>query len=63
MINFVNQNKYHARKHTAILQVITTWRRYIFATYPKVAQHHINLFGYIYTYTFMKHWPKNEVFH
>ena len=24
MISFVNQNKYHARKHTAILQVITT---------------------------------------
>ena len=36
MLNLLNQNKQHARKHTAILQVMTTWRSYIFATYPKV---------------------------
>ena len=33
MLNLVNQNKQHARKHTAILQVMTTWRSYNFATY------------------------------
>ena len=47
MLNLVNQNKQHARNHTAILQVTTTWRNYIFATYPKVTWYHINLFGYI----------------
>ena len=54
MINLVNQNKYHAMKHTAILHVMTTRRSYIFATYPKFVQHPINLFGYINTYTFTK---------
>ena len=55
MLNLVNQNKQHARKHTLILQVMTTWRSYIFATYPKVTWYHINLFGYINTYTFIKY--------
>ena len=36
MLNLVNQNKQRARKHIAISQVMTTWRSYIFATYPKV---------------------------
>ena len=54
MINLDNQNEHHARKHNAVLQVMATWRSYIFATYPNVAQHHINLFGYINTYTFNK---------
>ena len=36
MLNSVNQNKQQARKHTAILQVMTTSRSYIFATYAKV---------------------------
>ena len=36
MLNLVNQNKQHARKDTAILQVMTTWGSYIFATYAKV---------------------------
>ena len=36
MLNSVNQNREHARKHTAILQVMITWRNYINATYPKV---------------------------
>ena len=36
MLNLVNQNKKHAKRHTAILQVMTMWRSYIFATYPKV---------------------------
>ena len=49
MLNLVNQNKHHTRKHPAILQVMTTWRSYIFATYPKVI-YHINLFGYQYLY-------------
>ena len=53
MINLVNQNKHHARKCTAILQVTTTLRSYIFVTYPKVPQRHINLFRYINTYTFI----------
>ena len=54
MINLVNQNKHDAKRHTAILQVMTTWKSYIFVTYPKVEQHHINFFGYIITYTFME---------
>ena len=33
MLSLVNQNN-HAKKHTAVLQVMTTWRSYIFATYP-----------------------------
>ena len=36
ILNLVNQNKEQARKHTAILQVMTTSKSYIFATYPKV---------------------------
>ena len=36
MLSLVNQNRQNARKHTAILQVMTTSRSYIFATYPKV---------------------------
>ena len=36
MLNLVNQNKQHARKRTAILQVMTKWKTFIFATYPKV---------------------------
>ena len=36
MLNLLNQNKQHARKHTAILQVMTTWRSYIFVTYPRL---------------------------
>ena len=36
MLNLVNQSKQHAWKHTVILQVMTMWRNYIFATYPKV---------------------------
>ena len=55
MLNLVNQNKQHARKRTAILQVMTMWKIFIFATYPKVTQYHINLFGYINTYTFTKY--------
>ena len=47
MLHLVNQIKQHARKHAAILQVMTTCRSYIFATYPKVTWYHINLFGYI----------------
>ena len=47
MLNLVNQNKQHARKHTAILHVMTTWKSYIFATYPKVTWYQINPFGYI----------------
>ena len=54
MLNLVNQNKQHARKHTLILQVMTRRRSYIFATYPKVIWYHINLFGYSNTYTFIK---------
>ena len=47
--NLLNQDKHHARNYTAILQVITTSRSYIFATHPKVTWYHINLFGYINT--------------
>ena len=47
MLSLVNQNKQHATKHTAILDVMPTWRSYIFATYPKVTWHHINLLTYI----------------
>ena len=36
MLHLVNQMKQNARKHAAILQVMTTCRSYIFATYPKV---------------------------
>ena len=36
MLNLVNQNKQHTRKHTSNLQVMTTCRSYMFATYPKV---------------------------
>ena len=50
MINLVNQNKHHARKYTAILQKMTMWKCYILTTYPKVAQHDINLFAYINTF-------------
>ena len=35
MLNLVNQNKQHVIRHIVILQVMTTWRSYIFATYPK----------------------------
>ena len=35
MLTLVNQNKSHATKHTEILQVMTTRRGYIFATYQK----------------------------
>ena len=35
MLDLVNQNK-KARKHAAILQVTTTSKSYIFASYPKV---------------------------
>ena len=49
MLSLVNQNRQHARKHTAILQVMTTSRSYIFATYPKVTWYQINLVGYINT--------------
>ena len=55
MLSLVDQIEQHARKHTAILQVLTTWRSYIFAKYPKVTWYHINLFGYINTYTFIKY--------
>ena len=55
MLSLVNQNKQHARKHIAILQVMTTWRSYIFASYPKITSYQINLFGYINTYTFIKY--------
>ena len=55
MLSLVNQNKQHSRKHTAILQVMTTWGSYIFAPYPKVTSNQINLFGYINTYTFIKY--------
>ena len=55
MQSLLNQNKQHERKHTAILQVMTTLRSYIFATYPKVTWYHMNLFGYINTYTFLKY--------
>ena len=54
LLNLVSQNKHHAKKCTAILQVMARWRSYIFATYSKIAQYHINLFGYINTYTFMR---------
>ena len=54
MLNLVNLKKQHARKHAAILQVMTTWRSYIFISYPKVT-YNINLFGYINTYTFIKY--------
>ena len=53
MLDLVNQNK-KARKHAAILQVTTTWRSYIFASYPKVTWCHINLFRYINTHTFIQ---------
>ena len=36
MLNLVNQNKQQARKHIAILQVMTMWRRYSFVIYSKV---------------------------
>ena len=36
MLNLVNQNKQKARNHIATLEVMTTWRSYIFTTYPKV---------------------------
>ena len=36
MLSLVNQNKQHAKKHTAIIQAMTTSRNYIFATYSKV---------------------------
>ena len=49
MLSLVNQNKLQARKHTAILQVMTKWRSYIFATYLKVTWYPIYLFGYINT--------------
>ena len=55
MLNLVNQNKQHARRDTAILQVMTRWRSYIFATYPKVTWYRINFFGYINTYNFIKY--------
>ena len=45
MLNLVNQNKQHVRKHAAILQVMTTWRTYISDLYPKVTSYHINFFG------------------
>ena len=54
MLNLVNQNKQHARKHTAILQDLITWRSYVFATHPKVTWHHIKD-RYINTYTFIKY--------
>ena len=54
MLNLVSENKHHARKVTAILQVMTTWSSYIFAPYPKVEQYYINFFEYVNTYTFMK---------
>ena len=47
MLSLVNQNEQHATKHTAVLEVMTTWRSYIFATYSKVTWYHINLFRYI----------------
>ena len=55
MLSLVDQNKQHARNHTAILQVMTTWRSYIFATYPKVTWYDIIFFGYINSYTFIKY--------
>ena len=55
MLSLVNQNNQHAKKHTVILQVTTTGRSSIFATYPKVTRYHINLSGYINTYTFIKY--------
>ena len=55
MLNLIDQHKQHARKHTANIQVMTTWRSYIFATYPKVTEYQINLFGYINTYTVIKY--------
>ena len=55
MLNLNNQNKQHRRKHTAILQEMTTWGSYIFATYPTVTKNHIKVFGYINTYTFIKY--------
>ena len=45
MLNLVNENKQHVRKHTAISQVMTTERSYIFAQYQKAIYYHINLFG------------------
>ena len=54
MKKLVNQNKHHAQKHIAILQLMTTWRSYIFGKYPKVAQCHINLSGCINIYTLME---------
>ena len=42
MLNLARTGKReHARKYTAILQVMSMWKNYIFAEY------HINLFGYI----------------
>ena len=55
MLSLVNQNKQHARKHTAILQVMTTWRSYISAPYPKITSYQIKLSGYINTYSFIKY--------
>ena len=55
MLSLVNQNKQHPRKNTAILQVMTAWRSYIFATYLKVTWYHRNLCGYINAYTFIKY--------
>ena len=55
MLSLVDQNKQDATNHTAILQVMTTWRSYIFATYPKVTWYDIIFFGYINTYTFIKY--------
>ena len=54
MLNLINENKKHARKDTAILQVMTTWRSYIFTTYPKVTWYDINPYGYINIYTFLR---------
>ena len=36
MLSLVNQNNQQAKKHAVILQVMTTGRSSIFATYPKV---------------------------
>ena len=55
ILNLLNQNKQHARKQSTILQAMTKWRSYIFATYSRVTWCHINLFGYINTYTFVKY--------
>ena len=50
MLNLVNQNKQHIKKHTEILQLMTTQGSYIFATGRKVTWYHVNLFGYINTF-------------